>query len=95
MIEAGQANAAQNHAGMNPCPGGTGAQGIMAGAAKAVSVGSHPLAGRHGRPTTPALTGTIEGAKNSIAAINTVLTALRVLIGRPQPLQACKPSAAL
>jgi hypothetical protein len=93
MIEAGQANAAQNQAGMYPCVGGAGGQGTIA-TAKAVSVGSHPLAGRHGRPTTPALTGTIEGAKNSIAAINTVLTALRVFIGRPQPLQACKPSAA-
>jgi hypothetical protein len=83
MIEAGQANAAQNHAGMNPCPGGTGAQGIMAGAANAVSLGSHPLAPQ-GMPTKPALAGISDGAKKSIAVINTVLTTLRVFIGSPR-----------
>jgi hypothetical protein len=88
MIEAGQANAAQNHAGMNPCPGGTGAQGIMAGAANAVSLGSHPLAPQ-GMPTKPALAGISDGAKKSIAVINTVLTTLRVFIGSPR--QQAKP----
>jgi hypothetical protein len=59
------------------------AQGIMAGAAKAVSLGSHPLAPQ-GMPTKPALTGISDGAKKSIAVINTVLTTLRVFIGSPR-----------
>jgi hypothetical protein len=56
--------------------------------ANAVSVGSQLRAGvKHETGmVAPALSGTIEGAKNSIAAINTVLTTLRVFIGRPQSL---------
>jgi hypothetical protein len=93
MIEAGQANAAQNQAGMYPCVGWSGGQGIPSGGANAASMGTH-VTGRQGRPGAPALTGIIEGAKNSIAAINTVLTTLRTFIGRPQRLQASKLSFA-
>jgi hypothetical protein len=80
MIEAGQANAAQNQAGMNPCVGGAGGQGIIA-TANAVSVGSHETQGNG--TAAPALSGTIEGAKKSIVAINMVLTTLRIFTGSP------------
>jgi hypothetical protein len=86
MIEAGHANAAQNHAGGAPLVGGATGQGIMAGAAKAVSIGSNPVRGTpHG---SAALAGIIEGmiiegAKKSIAAINMVLTILRKLMIAP------------
>ena len=79
MIEAGQANAAQNQAGMNPCVGGAGGQGTIA--ANAVSVGSHEMQGNG--TAAPALSGTIEGAKKSIVAINMVLTTLRIFTGSP------------
>jgi hypothetical protein len=82
MIDAGQANAAQNHAGGAPLVGGATGQGIIAGAANAVSIGSKPVRGiPHGIPT--ALAGIIEGAKKSIAAINMVLTILRKLMIAP------------
>jgi hypothetical protein len=83
MIEAGQANPAQNHAGMYPCDGGSGAQGIIAGAAKAVSVASQTAGPQGMPPGGPALAGIIEGAKKNVAAINRVLATLRIFIGRP------------
>jgi predicted Rossmann-fold nucleotide-binding protein len=61
---------------------GGGGQGIMGtAAAKAVSVGSHVKGAPHGRVT--ALTGITEGAKKRIAAIRTVLTALRTIMVAP------------
>jgi len=82
MIEAGQANAAHHHAGGDQFVGGGGGQGIMAGAANAVSVASHPMETKpHG--VTTALAGIIEGTKNSIAAISTVLTTLRRIMFAP------------
>jgi len=67
MIEAGQANAAQNHAGGAPLVGGATGQG-MKRAANAVSIGSNLVRGPHGA-TPMALAGIIDGAKKSIAAI--------------------------
>lgn len=85
MIDAGQANAAQNHAGGAPLVGGATRQGIMAGAANAVSIGSNPVRGTpHGSGN--AFTGIIDGAKKSIAAINMVLTILRKLMIVPAPI---------
>jgi hypothetical protein len=83
MIEAGQANAAQNQAGGAPCVGGATGQGMGGLMANAVSVGSHPKT-PHGS-TGAALIGIIEGAKKSIAAINMVLTILRIFIFAPTP----------
>jgi hypothetical protein len=69
MIEAGQAIATHNHVG-TCTPPGMGGQGMGAGWANAVSVGSHTAGTPHG-PTGIALAGIIEGAKNNIAVINT------------------------
>src|SRR5437868_14750878 len=94
MIDAGHANAAQNHAGGAPLVGATG-QGMGGGAAaKAVSVSSATGKNPHGMLTALAgiIEGTIiEGAKNNIAAINIVLTILRKfmvvpLIPLPRPI---------
>jgi len=82
MIEAGQANATHNHAGA--CIG-TGGQGMIGGIpppANAVSVGSQSMMVLP--HVMSALAGIIEGPKKSIAAINIVLTILRMFICRPR-----------
>jgi hypothetical protein len=85
MIEAGQANAAHHHAGGAPLVGGATGQGIIAGAANAVSIGNKPVRGTpHGSGN--AFTGIIDGAKKSIAAIKTVLTVLRKFMIAPAPI---------
>ena len=66
------------HTGVCACPVVTG-QGVM-GMAKAVSVGNQTLGpGPHPTEVAPAgiIEGIAEGAKNSIAAMSTVLTPLR------------------
>jgi len=76
MIEAGQANPAQNHAGT--CAGSAGGHGVMI-AANAVSIGNDGvIITPHGRGM--ARTGTIDGAKKSNAPINWVLTNLRIFL---------------
>jgi len=84
-MDAGQANATQNHARVCDPPT-TAGQGVMAAAANAVSVGSQPMVigPPQGRTvvTAPDL-GIIDGAKKSIAVINTTLTILRGFIFRP------------
>jgi hypothetical protein len=90
MIEAGQANAAQNQAGGAPCVGGATGHGMGAGWANAVSVGSNTnplIITPHGLPTALAgiIEGIIEGVKKSIAAINAVLTIFRKFIFAPTP----------
>jgi hypothetical protein len=82
MIEAGHANAAHHHTGGAPLVGGATGQGTMM-RANAVSEGSHPAGIPHGR-AGKALTGTIDGAKKSMAAINAVLTILRMFIFAPE-----------
>ena len=75
------------HAGVcDECPTGQG--GVLTGMpANAVSMGSHPLRILlpHGPVRDCALTGAgiVDGAKNSIAPINAVLTILRSFICRP------------
>jgi hypothetical protein len=76
MMEAGQANAAQNHAGGAPLVGAAGGTGQgKAGTANAVSMGSHEKT--HVKALARVSEGIIEGAKNNIAAINIVVTILR------------------
>jgi hypothetical protein len=84
MMDAGQANATQNHARV--CDPPTAGQGATGTAANAESVGSQPV-GRtpHGAMPGPAPDlGIIDGAKKNIAVINTTLTILRGFIYRPQ-----------
>ena len=86
MIEAGHANAAQNQAGGAPCVGEATGQGMKAGPANAVSVGSNPVRGTpHGIAARAGIIEgpIIEGAKKNIAAINAMLTILRNFIVAP------------
>jgi len=88
MIEAGQANAAHHHAGMCVGAGGQGIYMPMAvPPAKAVSAAINPFLIKP-HPTPNALAGisegTIEGAKNSIAVTNMVLTILRRFMVAPK-----------
>jgi hypothetical protein len=83
-MDAGQANATQNHARV--CDPATAAgHGVVTTAANAVSVGSQPVGiAPHGKVTegpAPDL-GIIDGAKKSIAVINMTLTILRTFIFR-------------
>jgi hypothetical protein len=85
MIEAGQANAAQNHAGMSggaiiPC-GIIHPSWLPTDTAFALPITPCPVPGSgHG------FTGTIEGAKNSIAVMSTVLTIFRMCLCITAPL---------
>src|SRR5262249_31949053 len=82
-MDAGQANATQNHASVCDPPAMAG-HGV-ATAANAVSVGSQPVGiTPHGATPGPAPDlGIIDGAKKSIAVINTMMTILRGFICRP------------
>jgi hypothetical protein len=85
MMDAGQANATQNHARVCDPPTAAG-QGLTARPAKAVSIDSQPVGITPHGTTTPGPApdrGIIDGAKKSIAVINTTLTTLRGFICRP------------
>src|SRR5690348_13925020 len=87
MIEAGYSNAAQNHAGTcDTGADGQGAGSMRSAPANAATAGSNTIESNpHGKTATPPA-GIIEGAKKSIAAINTVLTIFRMCLCIAAPL---------